>query len=111
MSAPDQQVAVTERITRVVFRAIDGINQARPPHAQVPKSLDTPLVSEGSVLDSLGMVNFVVAVEEEVADEFGVAITIADEKARAQPGSPFRTVGTLVGYIAALLQHHQAGRS
>ena len=45
----------------------------------------------------------VVAVEQNIEDEFDVTITLADERAMSQQTSPFRTVGTLTDYIEMLL--------
>ena len=95
---------INERVTQAVFRAIRDVNQARPKAQQIPAAADTALLGEGAVLDSLGLVNLIVAIEEQVADEFGTTIAIADEKARLQPETPFRTVGTLVAYIVSLLE-------
>ena len=58
--------------------------------------------SEG-LLDSMGLVNLVVALEERIQDEYDVPITIADERAMSQNNSPFRTVGSLAEYIEDLL--------
>jgi acyl carrier protein len=58
--------------------------------------------SEG-LLDSMGLVNLVVALEERIQDEYDVPITIADERAMSQNKSPFRTIGSLADYIEKLL--------
>ena len=59
--------------------------------------------SEG-LLDSMGLVNLVVVLEERIQNEYDVAITIADERAMSQNKSPFRTVGNFVEYIEKLLR-------
>ena len=40
------------------------------------------------------------AVEQDVEDEYGVLITIADERAVSRKKSPFATVGMLAEYVA-----------
>ena len=102
-------MAKVEQVTQVVFRAIDAINQGRPHDRRIAKSPDTVLLGEAGGLDSLGLVNLIVAVEEEIDEEFGVTINIADEKARAQVNSPLKTVGSLADYIAALLTEKRNG--
>ena len=92
-----------QRITHAIFRAVDAVNRGRTQSLRVEKSLKTPLMGPGAVLDSLGMINLIVAIEEEVEDAFGVAINIADAEARAQTNGPFATVGSLTAYIATLL--------
>jgi acyl carrier protein len=59
--------------------------------------------SEG-VLDSMGLVNLVVLLEERIQDEYDVDITIADDRAMSQNKSPFRTIGYLAEYIERLLR-------
>lgn len=95
--------ATQERVTQAIFQAIDAINQGRAPSQRVAKSLDAVLMGAGAILDSMGLVNLIVAVEEEIAEALGVAINIADEQARSQPNSPFRTVRSLADYISALV--------
>ena len=55
-------------------------------------------------LDSFGLVNLIVALEQRVEDEFGVSLTLADEKAMSTSRSPFRTVSTLREYVQKLLK-------
>ena len=58
-------------------------------------------------MDSLGLVNLIVSVEQNIEDDFDVSITIADERAMSQKHSPFRTVGTLADYIEILLKEKE----
>ena len=64
---------------------------------------DTPLYGTRSSIDSIGLVTIIVAVEQAVADEFDINITLADEKAMSLKNSPFLTVGTLRSYIQILI--------
>lgn len=63
-----------------------------------PLGPDTELFGEGGLLDSVGLVSLVVAVEEQLADELGLEVGLADERALSQRSSPYRTVGTLAAY-------------
>jgi acyl carrier protein len=63
---------------------------------------DTPLLGREGVVDSLGLVSVVVAVEQALADELGIAVSLADDRAFSRKSSPFRTVRTLAGYAAEL---------
>ena len=86
-----------------VYRAIDDINELQPSEAQIEKSPETSLFGEGSVLDSLGLVGLIVTVEENLQDDFGATVTLADERAMSQSKSPFLTIATLVDYINMLI--------
>lgn len=67
-----------------------------------------PLYGDTGVLDSLGLVSLVIAVEEGVQRELGAVVTLADERAVSQHASPFRSVGTLVRYVEAQLAESRA---
>ena len=85
------------------MNSIEEINRQLENEHQLEKSTNTVLFGENGKLDSLGLINLVVAVEQNIEDEFDVTITLADERAMSQETSPFRTVGTLTDYIEMLL--------
>ena len=93
-----------EKIILAIFDAIDEINEQFHKEQKLPKSTDTVLFGETGKLDSLGLVNLIVATEQRVEEIFNISLTLADEKAMSQKNSPFRTVGTLTKYISKLLQ-------
>ena len=92
-----------EKILNLIYVTLDEYNEQLSDELQLEKSSDTKLFGRGSKLDSLGLVNLIVAVEQNIEDEFDVIITLADERAMSQEHSPFRTVGSLVDYIEVLL--------
>ncbi len=63
---------------------------------------DLPLLGPGSTLDSMGLVTLIVDVEQRLADEYDVSVTLASENAMSRRQSPFRTVGALADYISEL---------
>jgi D-alanine--poly(phosphoribitol) ligase subunit 2 len=64
---------------------------------------DTPLFGRDGILDSMGLVTLVVAVEQAIDDELGVGVSLADARALSQRASPYRTVGTLADYADGLI--------
>jgi acyl carrier protein len=96
--------AARERVLQAIARAIGQLNRTRPAGRRLGTAPETELLGEGGSVDSLGFVNLVVAIEEEIEEEFGVAVSIADAQARARTGHPFRTVGTLADYVTALVE-------
>ena len=58
---------------------------------------------QNSVLDSLGLVNLIVNLEENINNKFNVSISIVDEKAMSLKHSPFRNVEALADYLVDLL--------
>ena len=70
-------------------------------------NFDTTIYGNDSRLDSLGLINLIVAVEQNVEDKFDITITLADERAMSQEISPFRTVGSLADYIEMILEENK----
>lgn len=93
----------TEKVMQAIFAAIEEVNEQRPPERQIEPAADTVLFGQSGVLDSLGLVNLIVAAEQQLEEAFGASLTLADEKAMSQKHSPFRTVRTLAEYAATLL--------
>ncbi|HSU41992.1 MAG TPA: hypothetical protein VLJ38_20575 [Polyangiaceae bacterium] len=62
---------------------------------------ETVLVGNDAVLDSLGVVQLIVEVEQRVEETHGVSVTLANDKAMSQRNSPFRTVGVLADHVVA----------
>lgn len=92
------------RIVELIYDALDEINELLPDERKVPKSPETVLMGESGSLDSFGLVNLIVAVEQRIDDAYGVSLTLADERAMSRSRSPFRTVATLRDYVASLLK-------
>ena len=90
-------------IENIIINAVKEINERLPKEQQISKTSKTVLFGKSGQLDSLGLVNLLVIIEQNIEDEFDVSITIADEKAMSQKYSPFRTIGTLTNYINMLL--------
>ncbi len=95
----------SEKINETIYNALDEINQFLPDENKIEKKEDTVLYGANSRLDSLGLVNLIVAVEQAIQDEFGRSIDLTDEKALSQKNSPFLTVKTLSDYITLLLNN------
>jgi acyl carrier protein len=91
-------------VMKVVLDSITELNLQLEDPQKLDHTSDTQLFGRGSKLDSLGLVNLIVLVEEKTAATFGKSVTIADERAMSQKSSPFRTVQTLAEYLFSLLK-------
>jgi len=65
---------------------------------------DTRLFGKEGVLDSMGLVTLIIAVEQAIEDRFDKAVALADEKALSQSRSPYRSVATLAEYASSQIQ-------
>ena len=92
-----------EEITKAIFDALDEINEQLPEGRKLEKSLDTVLYDRSGQLDSLQLVNLIVATEQGIEEAFNRVVVLADEKAVARERSPFRTVRSFAEYIAGRL--------
>lgn len=64
---------------------------------------ETRLIGRDSVLDSMGLVNLIVEIEQRLEDEFDISLVLADDRAMSQKNSPFRSVQSLSDYIYQLV--------
>ena len=92
-------------ILELIYRAIDEVNSDRRPEDRLSRTEDAVILGRDGKLDSLGLVNFIVALEQAINDEMNVELTLADERAMMMESSPFRTVRTLATFIETLMTH------
>lgn len=90
-------------VDSVVRDAVEQFRKDNPQYPEFTSNENIVLFGEGGVLDSLGLVNLVVAVEEAIEAELGVVVTIADERALEASANPFETVKALVDYVSRLV--------
>ncbi len=98
-----------EQITHIVFQAVDEINQDLKDDAKLHKSPETILFGHGTKIDSMALVSLIVAVEEGTLDEFGLAVTLANEKAMSMEHSPFRSLGSMIDYVFDVVREADDG--
>ena len=101
---------VKEKMEELIFDAIDEINEELLEDEKIEKRKDAELFGEDGVLDSLGLVNLILAIEQRVFDKFGISITMADENAMSQEDSPFKSVESLSNYTIMLIKEDPNGR-
>jgi acyl carrier protein len=85
------------RILDCIYSAIDRVNHVN--NLTIEKSESTILFGQGSGIDSLSLVQIIIALEQLVGEEFGEIIIIADDKAFSQKHSPFKSVDKLKNYL------------
>ena len=96
-----------KKIIDLIFDTIDKFNNEYSDGIQLEKSSHTVLLGQGSKLDSLSLINLIIAVEQNVEDKFDITITLAHERAMSQQISPFRTVDSLADYIEMILEENK----
>lgn len=96
-------------ITPMVLETL--LELAAEEELSLPEGLDrsTPLFAKDGLLDSLALVSLLVALEQRLEDEYGIQVSLADERAMSQKRSPFATVGSLAEYGESLLAAERVG--
>lgn len=83
----------------IVEAVIDELNELKSEEEKIQFSEQTLLYGQSSPLDSVDLVNLLLAIEEQLEDEHDISFTIANEKAMSMRNSPFKTVSTLIDYL------------
>jgi len=91
-------------VIQIIYDAVDEVNAMLTDDSQLEKRPDTVIIGKTGKLDSLGLVNFIVAVGDKIRDDFGTDIDLADKIAISEGENPFRTIETLTDYICSLLR-------
>ena len=90
-----------EAIAQLVLTSLRDEGVATPDTTRELSKL--PLIGGGAVLKSVALVAMLVGVEQRLAEELGIEVSLMDERAMSQTRSPFRDVRTLVDYIEDLI--------
>lgn len=94
---------MSQRALDIIYHAIDELNAQSDGQVAIAKSPGTNLLEGDNGIDSLAMVNLVVAVEQEIESRTGQSVTIIDETVLAAGTHPFRSISTMADHIEALL--------
>ena len=97
------QADLAKRIDRVVAASIEQVNRQLPVDRKIDMDERSPLFGAEGNLDSLGVVNLIVALQKFVEEEFEMELQLRLEEVIAEDTSPFRTLETLVNYLTVEL--------
>ncbi len=94
--------------SNIVLASIEEVNAARPAADRIQPDAETVLFGPEGTLDSLGLVELIVTIEERARREFGIAVSLASDQALSQARSPFHTVHSLSEVLSRLSQEGTA---
>jgi hypothetical protein len=89
-----------EGIVDLVYRTVDEVNEELDGEVKLEKNAETVLYGRGARIASMALVSFIVAVEDNLREAFGLSVTLANEKAMSMERSPFKTLGSMIDYVA-----------
>jgi len=87
-----------EHAIQAIYSAIEELNTQLTEGVEITQSEDVILFGEGTVLDSLNLVNLVMMVEQNIMMETGAEVLLASEAAMSRKRSPYLSVSTLADY-------------
>lgn len=96
-----------KKILEIVLKELEDLITSIPLSIDGELNASTTLYGKSGVLDSMGLVSLIAAVEQAINDEFSISITIASDKAMSQKQSPFRSAETLTEWISSLMEEAQ----
>jgi len=99
-------VLLQDKVTEAIYRAIDDVNLQLPLSSRLQKTRDTVLFGREDGLDSLGLVNLIVALEKHIEIGFGKAVSLSIADMLLESKSPFTNVRSLGDHVASLLQNN-----
>lgn len=92
-----------EQINQIVFKSINKFQLEYDQKIDISEGEKTKLFGGNGQLDSLGLVSLVVNIEEDIEQELGITLVLADERALSRRTSPFSRIGNLIDYIDELI--------
>ena len=93
------------RIEEIVYQAIDRVNEVLLDENGVPKAPATVLLGPAAVLDSMGYVNFIVALEETLVEGTGLTLNLVEQLSAPGNDAPkVATVGEFVDFVFRLVR-------
>ncbi len=100
-----------DKIRVAVYRSIDSVNELQLDESALSKDDTTILVGGSSTLDSMGFVNFVVALEEELAQAVSMDLNLLEKLNAEGFGSQgWSTVAELIDFLFDIIRTEIEGR-
>ena len=93
-------------VLAAVLEAVAEYNEQLDDEKKLEPTSETRLLGRSSKLDSFGLVNLIILVEEKLYEKFDKSIILAYERAMSQEHSPFRSVQSLADYAYTLLSEN-----
>jgi len=97
-----------EQIKEIICQAIDQVNELLLDKDLLSKDDSTVIVGKDAKLDSMGYINFIVALEDELAKQVGYDLMLVDELSPVDADAPqWSTVAELIDLIFLMTQTKQ----
>jgi hypothetical protein len=100
---------VRERIVDLLLTTLQVHFDENNESIDLSEGENVKLFGGQGLLDSIGLVSYIVEVEERLEEEFNFSIVLADEKAMSRRTSPFGRISNLADYILEVINEDSNG--
>ena len=94
----------SEKISEILKQSITLFNNNSDNEYNLKYSDSSILFGKGGSLDSIGLVNFVVSIEEVIENVTGETIVLGEDIALGNENNPFSTIASFENYLFNLLK-------
>lgn len=88
--------------SEILEAVVSVLKQVRPDLDAV--SEETSLMGQGAVIDSIGMVSFLITLEQSLNNRVDLSALMLERGDQEGEGNPFRTVGSLANVVSSSLE-------
>jgi acyl carrier protein len=99
--------ASKQQITELILDTLNGVIDTLPDSQKFVPNAETRLFGDGSLIDSLTLVSFIVDLESLFSSEYDAEIVLTDDRAMTREISPFDNVQNLSDYVFELLEEQK----
>jgi hypothetical protein len=92
------------KILHAILNAVDEVNEQLPADRRIPRDVATALVGFDGCLDSLALVNLILAAEQKITETLGVLVILTDQEDLFEPGGPCSSVERLTNHVASMIE-------
>jgi len=103
-----EAVDTRQRVERLLYEAVDEVNLGLAADERLQKTPEVVLVGDAGRLDSLGLINFIVAAERRLQTEFQADLSLTDVITSQHQGRHL-TLGGLCGTVTGMLERRRGG--
>ena len=93
-----------EIILKKIYESIDEHNILNPEEYQMSKSLVTPIMGNNSVLDSLGLLSFLVDLESKIKEQIDLRCNLVNEELISDNSKHYEDVQSILSYILSIME-------
>ena len=94
---------MNDKIMKIILDTVQEYNKDLNKNDHISSDLDLPIYGGHTNLDSIGLVSFIVSLEQNLEDALNKTISLADERAMSQKNNPYASLNSLCEYISKIL--------